>query len=268
MFKFTTEQLASRCGIGVSGGGSSSDPIVLSSDDEEGPPAPSSPTATDVPSSALSRALRIQQSNIVSGQPGLFTIQPIPANTFVCVYVYDRVLSDAQVYTMPTEERAAAARYAVAGPAPHQTLIVDLPITDRVKHVAAFANEPLDGQTANMALHAERVTIADGSQYYVVALYTCDNSVSAGTELTWNYGRSYASIRSSERYNAGRGCTSREPLEPELESIVQRIVTERVDFGGVLYHLADGSSSESGESDDEYLGRAPPQPRRVQPRRG
>jgi hypothetical protein len=268
MLRFTTAQL---CRVGVGGGGSSSEPIVLSSDDEsEGAPAPPVVPATDVSASTLRRALRIQESGIVRGQPGLFSVQSIPANTFVCVYVYDRVLSDAQVYAMSVAKRAEVARYAVAGPTPEQTLIINMPITDPVKHVAAFANEPLDGETANMSLHAERVTIADGRTYYVVALYTCDAPVAAGSELTWNYGGSYASIRSAEGYRAGRGCTSKEPLDPPLEEVVSRIVSARGDdLTGILYPLGDASSSESDSSDGEYVERGlhAQQPRRVQPRR-
>lgn len=272
------------CRIGVGGGDGSSNAqaIVLSSDDDDddgagddgagdnadgGGAQAAAEASTEIPASELTRALSVKQSGIVDGQPGLFSTAAIPANSFVCIYAYDRVLTDEEVYELSTAERDAAARYAVMGPAADKTLIIDLPITDRALHVAAFANEPLQGGAANLALHAERVTISNGSVYFVVALYTCDAPVSAGTELTWNYGSSYASVRSSEGYAAGLACTSKEPLEPPLETVVERILDTRgAAVAGILYKMDSVSSSQSDDSSYSEELRAPER-RRVQPRR-
>ena len=81
------------------------------------------------------------------------------------------------------------------------------------------------------------------------------------------YGRSYDPVREQERYTAGRACTSKEPLDPPLDEVVQRIVTARGDnVEGILYKLEDESES-SDSSDSDYKGRAGSQQRRVQPRR-
>ena len=251
--------------------GSANDAIVISSD-EESPPEPAAPTVavTDVEGTCLSRALRIQESGIVPGQPGLYCPVLIPANTFVCVYAYNRILSDSEVAAMSVAERDAVSRYAVTGPAPDRTLIIDVPIGNASKHVAAFANEPSENEDANMALHAERVSISDGRTYFVVVLYTCDAPVAAGTELTWHYGSSYQSVRDKEGYKAGRARTSKEPLNPPLERVVERILAARGDdVAGILHRLVDTSSSDSDESDAEYREQRPceKQPRRVQPKR-
>ena len=166
----------------MAGAGSREDPYVLSDDDEESPA--SAIPVVDVPASELSIALRIQESGIVPGQPGLYTMQMIPANTFVCCYVFDRVMTDEEIAALPTDRRAAVARYAVAAPV-DKTLIIQVPIVDRTRFVAAMANEPASSQAANMALHAEEVALPDGRVYYVVALYSCDAPIPAGAELTW-----------------------------------------------------------------------------------
>ena len=61
--------------------GSSNDPVVLSDDDDK-PPQPVFPIVT-VPASDLSRELRIRESVVVHGQPGLFSENSIPPNSFV-----------------------------------------------------------------------------------------------------------------------------------------------------------------------------------------
>jgi hypothetical protein len=101
-------------------------------------------------------------------------------------------------------------------------------------------------------------------------LDTCDAPVAAGTELTWHYGSSYQSVRDREGYTAGRARTSKEPLNPPLERVVERILATRGDdAAGILHRLVDTSSSNSDSSDGEYCEQRPceEQPRRVQPKR-
>jgi putative phage-type endonuclease len=230
----------------MAGAGSSGDPIVLSDDEGVIP-------VVRIAQSDLSRRLLIQESTIIPGQPGLFTTESIPPNSLVCVYTYDRVLSGTQLNALSSARRYAISKYAVAGPS-GLTLVVDTPpITDSSRHVAALANEPSEGQTANMQLHAEEITLPNGMEYYVVALYTCDSTVVAGAELTWHYNSSYEAVRRREGYRAGRPCTSNEPLNPGLDDLVARILATRGPDGveGVLLRMEDDTSSSSG-SDPDY----------------
>lgn len=296
MLRFSTAQLCAQLsrlsterprGVPLGALGDSSDqPIELSdddrevidliTDDEEEPAAPAAQSGAgssssnasvesiDVPSSDLRVALRVGESGVVPGQPGVYAIADLPANSLVTVYTYDRVVNEATLQAMGDARRNAVNRYAVQGPEPDVTFILDTPV-DR-KHVGALFNEPAAGSAANMALNAERVALADGDVYFVLALYTCNAPVSAGEELVWFYGRSYEAVREQERYTAGRACTSKEPLDPPLEEVVQRVVAARGDnVEGILYKLDDDESSDS--SDSAYQGRAGPQQRRVQPRR-
>jgi len=302
MLRFSMDQLQQmsieRCpprtaSLGARGD-SSDQPIELSdderevvdlvTDDDDAPAAPAAqaeggPSAAgpsssngsveriDAPASDLCVALRIDESGIVPGQPGVYAVADLPANTLVTVYTYDRVVNQATLDAMRDAPRNAVDRYAVQGPDPDVTFILDVPV-DRQKHVGALFNEPPEGSAANMALHAERVALDNGDVFHVLALYTCDAPVSAGAELTWFYGRSYEAVRRKEGYQAGLPCSSKEPLTPPLEEVVQRVVAARGDaVDGILYKIDDDDSS-SDSSDDDYQGRAGPQARRVQPRRG
>ena len=209
-----------------------------------------------VPASDLNPyPLRIQQSEI--GQPGLFTPDGIPANTFVCAYVHDRVISNVELNRLSPEERKPLSRYAVAGPSPGETLLVKLPIDDVQRRVAAFANEPRFGKTANMTLYAERVSVEEGT-FYFVGLYTCNADVPANTELTWNYGKDYEQVREAEAYRAGDACA--DALHPDdtdlIEDRQQRVHTilkaRPGNLDGVLIRIEDASSAET--SDESYSG--------------
>lgn len=247
--------------------GAPSDPGPSGAQSGGGPPSSSSASvkSADVPPSDLRLALRIGESSVVPGQPGVFAVADIPANSLVTVYTYDQVVNTAMLDAMSDAPRDAVNRYAVAGPGPDVTFILDVPVDQR--HVGAFANEPPAGKAANMALHAEIVALPNGDVFYVLALYTCNEAVSSGTELVWSYGKSYEAVRQKEGYAAGRPCTSKDPLEPSLEDVVQRIVAARAGkVGGILYNFEDEDES-SDSSDYAYQGRAEVQPRRVQPRR-
>ena len=167
----------------MAGAGSREDPVVLS-DDEDEPPPPPVISVIRVPASDLSIGLTIKESTVIPGQPGLFATSAIPANSFIALYRYSRVMTDAQLSALPAAPRDAISRYAVAGPRPHLTLVIDPPITDRANRLAAMANEPSSSQAANMALHTEEVALDTGT-FYVVALYSCDAPIPAGAELTW-----------------------------------------------------------------------------------
>ena len=216
-------------------------------------PPPMAPI--DVPASDLNPyPLRIQQSEI--GQLGLFTRDGIPANTFVCAHVHDRVISNVELNRLSPDERNSLSRYAVAGPSPGETLLVNLPIDDFQRHVAAFANEPRFGETANMTLYAERVPVDEGT-FYFVGLYTCA-AVPANTELTWNYGNDYEPVREAEAYQAGDACA--DALHPDdtdlIEDRQQRVHTilkaRPGNLDGVLIRIEDASSADT--SDESYSG--------------
>lgn len=235
--------------------GTSDDPLVLSDDDER---------VISVPASDISGQLVIKESRIVPGQPGLFTKNDLPPNSFVCVYVYDLVLTGAQMRALSNPRSDAVSKYAVAGPR-GLTLVIDTPTT--AKHVAAFANEPGHGNMANMQLHADIVTTSNGLSYFGVALYTCNTPVIAGSELTWNYGPSYQPVRVREHYSAGGSCVSIYPLSPPIDYIFEHIVTTRGVDGvdGILLRMDTESSSDGSDSD--YRGQSAPQKRRVMPPR-
>ena len=242
-------------------GGVAAEVIEVSDDESEAAkeanealPPPMAPI--DVPASDLNPyPLRIQQSEI--GQPGLFTRDGIPANTFVCAYVHDRVISNVELNRLSPDERNSLSRYAVAGPSPGETLLVNLPIDDFRRHVAAFANEPRFGETANMTLYAERVSVEEGT-FYLVALYTCNAAVPANTELTWNYGKDYEQVREAEAYQAGDACA--DALHPDDNDLIEdrqrrvhTILKARPrNLDGVLIRIEDASSADT--SDESYSG--------------
>ena len=277
------------------------DPIVLDSDDEQQPlphppppppqpapapvpqPSPAGPSSSyfsavaviDIPASELRAQLQVRESGIVPSQPGLFAVRDVPANTLVSAYTFDRAVSEHTLLAMSDKRRKGVSRYAVEGP-DGVTFILNLPV-DGQTHPAAMSNEPLDGKNANMQLHGQRVFQADGSGHFILALYTCNSAVVAGTELTWNYSKSYQQVRDEERYSAGIPCRSKEPLSPSMEKVVNRVLEARGEGGadGVLYPVAPWVAQEEelrsehdADSDYEERGRVrPQQPRRQQPQR-
>lgn len=221
----------------------------------------------DIPGSELRVALQIKESEIIPGQPGLYSTSQIFPNSLVAVYTYDNVVTPGDFLKKSDAHRAAINRYAVDAPG-NLTFTLNVPV-DYAKHPAAAANEPAKDTVANMNMQAEDVSLASGSTYHVVALYSCNAVIETGTELTWTYGKTYQSIRDQEEYTEGGPCASKGELLPSLDEVVQHIVIKRGEGGvkGILLKEDSDSDDDSDSSYGEDRGRKDAQSRRVQPRR-
>lgn len=88
---------------------------------------------------------------------------------------------------------------------------------ERDMHLLASMNEPREGESANCHMivqdftHAEvenvsSIVHSESARFFRgVACFACE-TIPAGAELTWNYGKAYEPIREREGYVAGNVC--------------------------------------------------------------
>ena len=189
--------------------------INLVSSDEDGPTLLSShPTRRDGLYIAPS-TVQVEQGPLAGTtlqEPGLFTIEALPAGSFVCMYT-GTFRSRSEYEGLPRGRRDQLSRYTVEVDAHDIVITPDVNVTTGKvnfrRHPAAAANEPSASRAANTFVQASVIETygsdAELGAYLVVCLFTC-RPIAAGGEILWNYGEGYDELRQHAGYAAGESC--------------------------------------------------------------